>query len=173
MKIRTERKVPKLGVMLVGWGGNNGTTVTAAVLANKLGLSWPTRNGTQEANYYGSLMMSSTVSLGSGPDGRDVYVPFHDLLPMVHPNDIVLDGWDISSLDLAAAMARARVLEPALQDQLRPHMEKMKPRPSIYCPDFIAANQSERADNLMSGSKSEQVEQIRKDIRDFKALVFF
>lgn len=115
MKIRTERKIPKLGVMLVGWGGNNGTTVTAAVLANKLGLSWPTRNGTQEANYFGSLMMASTVSLGTGPDGRDVYVPFHDLLPMVHPNDIVLDGWDISSLDLATAMARACVLEPALQ----------------------------------------------------------
>lgn len=31
--------------MLVGWGGNNGTTVTAAVLANKLGLSWMTKTG--------------------------------------------------------------------------------------------------------------------------------
>lgn len=47
-------------------------------------------------------------------------------------------------------------------------MSKMKPRPSIYCPDFIAANQSERADNLISGSKREQVDQIRKDIRDFR-----
>jgi myo-inositol-1-phosphate synthase len=26
---RTARKVPKTGVMIVGWGGNNGTTVTA------------------------------------------------------------------------------------------------------------------------------------------------
>lgn len=101
--------------MLVGWGGNNGTTVTAAVLANKLALSWPTRNGHQDANYFGSVMMSSTVSLGMGPDGRDVYIPFHDMLPMVHPDDIVLDGWDISSLDLASAMERARVLEPSLQ----------------------------------------------------------
>ena len=114
-------------------------------------------------------MMSSTVSLGMGADGRDVYVPFHDLLPMVHPNDIVLDGWDISSMDLASAMSRAQVLEPALQDKLRPHMEKLKPRPSIYCPDFIAANQSDRADNLISGTKKEQVEQIRRDIRDFRA----
>lgn len=60
-------------------------------------------------------MMSSTVSLGMGPDGRDVYIPFHDMLPMVHPDDIVLDGWDISSLNLASAMDRARVLEPSLQ----------------------------------------------------------
>jgi myo-inositol-1-phosphate synthase len=35
-EFRTKRKVPKLGVMLVGWGGNNGTTLTAGVLANKL-----------------------------------------------------------------------------------------------------------------------------------------
>lgn len=26
---RTKRKVPKTGVMLVGWGGNNGSTITA------------------------------------------------------------------------------------------------------------------------------------------------
>ncbi len=34
-EFRTERTVPKLGVMLVGWGGNNGTTLTAGILANK------------------------------------------------------------------------------------------------------------------------------------------
>jgi myo-inositol-1-phosphate synthase len=32
---KTNTKVPKLGVMLVGWGGNNGTTFTGGVLANK------------------------------------------------------------------------------------------------------------------------------------------
>ena len=37
--------MPRLGVMLVGWGGNNGSTLTAAVLANRLRLSWPTRTG--------------------------------------------------------------------------------------------------------------------------------
>lgn len=45
MTFRTERHVPRLGVMLVGWGGNNGTTVTAAVLANRLGLTWRTKTG--------------------------------------------------------------------------------------------------------------------------------
>uniref|UniRef100_A0A674GHK0 inositol-3-phosphate synthase n=1 Tax=Taeniopygia guttata TaxID=59729 RepID=A0A674GHK0_TAEGU len=164
---RTGRQVPRLGVMLVGWGGNNGTTVTAAVLANRLGLSWMTKTGRKTANYYGSLLQASTVCLGTGPSG-DVYVPFRDLLPMVHPNDIVFDGWDISSLNLAEAMRRAEVLEWPLQEQLWPHMEKMKPRPSIYIPQFIAANQEERADNVLSGSMAEQVEQIRRDIRDFK-----
>uniref|UniRef100_A0A493T2J0 Inositol-3-phosphate synthase n=1 Tax=Anas platyrhynchos platyrhynchos TaxID=8840 RepID=A0A493T2J0_ANAPP len=31
------------------------------------------------------------------------------------------------------------------------------PRPSIYIPEFIAANQEERADNVLRGSKAEQV----------------
>ncbi|NWH74913.1 INO1A synthase, partial [Piaya cayana] len=164
---RTGRHVPRLGLMLVGWGGNNGTTVTAAVLANRLGLSWMTKTGRKKANYYGSLLQASTVCLGTGPSG-DVYVPFRDLLPMVHPNDIVFDGWDISSLNLAEAMRRAEVLDWPLQEQLWPHLEKMKPRPSIYIPEFIAANQEERADNVLRGTMAEQMEQIRRDIRDFK-----
>ncbi|KAM9842072.1 inositol-3-phosphate synthase 1-B-like [Aulostomus maculatus] len=166
MTFQTERHVPRLGVMLVGWAGNNGTTVTAAVLANKLGLTWMTKTGVKKANYYGSLLQASTVSLGSGLEG-EVNVPFSDLLPMVHPNDIVFDGWDISSMDLGRAMTRAQVLDWSLQEQLRPYMSSMKPRPSIYIPEFIAANQESRADNVLTGTIAEQVEQIRADIRDF------
>ncbi|XP_074547395.1 inositol-3-phosphate synthase 1-A-like [Halichoeres trimaculatus] len=166
MTFCTERRVPRLGVMLVGWGGNNGTTVTAAVLANKLGLTWRTKTGVKKANYYGSFLQASTVCLGSGLEG-DINVPFRDLLPMVHPDDIIFDGWDISSLDLGRAMERAQVLDWSLQEQLRPHMSCMKPRPSIYIPEFIAANQESRADNVLTGSMAQQVEQIRADIRDF------
>ncbi|KAM3870960.1 inositol-3-phosphate synthase 1-A-like [Diretmus argenteus] len=166
MTIHTERRVPKLGVMLVGWGGNNGTTVTAAVLANRLGLTWRTKTGVKSANYFGSLMQAATVSLGLGPDG-EINVPFRDLLPMVHPDDIVFGGWDISSMDLGSAMERAEVLDWSLQEQLRPHMSGLKPRPSIYIPEFIAANQESRADNVLTGTMAEQVEQVRADIRDF------
>lgn len=64
-------------------------------------------------------------------------------------------------------MERARVLDYGLQEQLRPYMQDLKPRPSIYCPDFIAANQKGRADNLLTGTKQEMMEKIRSDIRDF------
>ncbi|XP_058472212.1 inositol-3-phosphate synthase 1-A-like [Solea solea] len=167
MTFRTERHVPQLGVMLVGWGGNNGTTVTATVLANKLGLTWRNKTGVKKANYFGSLLQASTVCLGSGLEG-EVNVPFRDLLPMVHPNDIVFDGWDISSMDLGSAMERAQVLDWSLQEQLRPHMSQIKPRPSIYIPDFIAANQESRADNVLTGTLAKQMEQVRADIRDFR-----
>jgi myo-inositol-1-phosphate synthase len=42
-KIETGRKVPKLGVMLVGLGGNNGSTLVAGILANKHKMTWPTK----------------------------------------------------------------------------------------------------------------------------------
>ena len=65
-------------------------------------------------------------------------------------------------------MERAQVLDYNLQQQLRPYMEEMRPRPSIYYPDFIAANQAERANNVINGTKWEQLQQIRQDINDFK-----
>lgn len=60
---------------------------------------------------------------------------------MLNPDNLVVDGWDISSLDLGTAMQRACVLDRALQEQLLPLMSKYKPRASIYVPDYIAANQ--------------------------------
>ncbi|KAI0495924.1 hypothetical protein KFK09_022231 [Dendrobium nobile] len=115
-EFKTDTRVPKLGVMLVGWGGNNGSTLTAAV----------------------------------------------------NPDEIVFGGWDISNLNLADSMTRAKVLDIDLQKQLRPYMESMAPLPGIYDPDFIAANQDSRANNVIKGTKSEQVQQIIKDIREFK-----
>ncbi|KFY22131.1 hypothetical protein V493_06826 [Pseudogymnoascus sp. VKM F-4281 (FW-2241)] len=169
---KVERAVPKVGMMLVGLGGNNGTTVTAGIIANRRNLTWPTREGDRTANYYGSVTMASTMKLGTdAKTAKDVNIPFHDVLPMVHPNDLVVGGWDISSMNLADAMDRAAVLEPTLKAMVNKEMAAITPLPSIYYPDFIAANQEDRADNLIAGSKAcnEHVEKIRKDMADFKA----
>lgn len=167
---KTETTVPRLGVMLVGWGGNNGSTVTAGIIANRQKMTWKTKSGEKKANYFGSITQASTVRLGSGPSGEDVYIPLKDVLPMVSPNDLVIGGWDINGADLATAMRRAEVLDITLQDQLVEEMSKMKPLPSIYYPDFIAANQEDRADNLIPGRVAswEHVEKLRADIRSLK-----
>lgn len=87
-----------------------------------------------------------------------------------------MTGWDISSRNLADAMWDACVLDSNLQEQLRPHMEKMRPRPSIYCPDFIAANQADRADNLLKGRELcvhkcilNQTVKLTENIQTYKA----
>jgi len=62
--IKTEKAVPRLGVMLVGLGGNNGSTFVAGILANKRQLSWRTKNGEQKANFFGSFTQSATTHVG-------------------------------------------------------------------------------------------------------------
>ena len=52
LTFRTKCRVPRVGCMLVGWGGNNGSTVTACVLANKIKLKWRTKEGMQVQNLY-------------------------------------------------------------------------------------------------------------------------
>ncbi|XP_070503970.1 inositol-3-phosphate synthase isoform X1 [Chironomus tepperi] len=167
--VRTERKVPKTGVMLVGMGGNNGSTLIASLEANRSKMFWRTKDGIQNANWFGSITQSSTVLLGSDINFQDVYIPMNQIVPMVNPNDIYVDGWDISSLNIGDSMKRAKVLDLNLQDQLYAKLSQIIPRPSIYDPDFIAANQADRADNLIHGTKYEQFMKIREDIRDFKS----
>ncbi|KAJ7931414.1 hypothetical protein B0H13DRAFT_1958016 [Mycena leptocephala] len=83
----------------------------------------------------GILMM-----IGLGGNNGSTYV-----LPMVHPNDLVLGGWDISGLSMDKAMERAQVLDYDLQ------------------------RQEARADNLIPGEdKQVHLEHIRADIRKFK-----
>jgi len=168
-QFKTELNVPKVGLMMVGWGGNNGSTLTASIIANRRNITWRTKDGVKSPNYFGSVVQASTLKLGVDANGNDYYIPFNHILPMVHPNDLVLGGWDISSFNLAQAMERAQVLDYDLQRQVSPELELLKPLPSIYYPDFIAANQSDRADNLIPGNnKQEHLEHIRKDIRKFK-----
>ena len=159
----------RVGLMLVGWGGNNGSTLTASLLAHQNNVSWKSRRGVEKPNFYGSLVMASTVTLGNDEEtGKEVTAPMFQLAPFVDPRNLVVGGWDISSMNLADACDRAQVLEPTLIDALKFNMQGLKPLPSIYDPTFIASNQSDRADNVIPGTKSDQVEQVRKDILDFK-----
>lgn len=168
LSFRTERKVPRLGVMLVGLGGNNGSTLVASILANREGISWETKTGPQTPNYFGSITQCSTIRIGADENGDDFFVPLKSLLPMVDPNEIVFGGWDINSANLSDAMERAMVLDYDLQRQLKPLLREIKPLPSIYDADFVAANQAERANNCLDGSKQQMLDQVRFDMREFK-----
>ena len=131
--------------MLVGLGGNNGSTFVAGILANKKKLKWETKQGQMSANFYGSLTQSGTVHVGYKYDEKfnqmqDVFVPFNNLLPMVDPCEFIIDGWDISGLNLYESCRRAKVLEPDLINQLKEDLEKIKPLPAAFNGDYIAGN---------------------------------
>ncbi|KAH3667001.1 hypothetical protein WICMUC_005348 [Wickerhamomyces mucosus] len=168
---------PKTGLLLVGLGGNNGSTLVSAIEANKQAISFNTKEGEIKPNYYGSVTQSSTIKIGVDSEGKDFYVPFNSILPFVNPNDLIIGGWDINKDDLSKAAIKAKVLDFDLQSKLSKTLKKYKPLKSIYYPDFIAANQNERANNVLNVTKSGDVdlnsklanlEQIRSDIKNFK-----
>ena len=167
-EFKTETKVPKVGVMFVGLGGNNGTTATVGVLANKKKLQWETKRGEVKANYHGSLTQCSTTWLGQDDKGNTYVAPFKALLPMVNPDDLVISGWDISKLNMYEATKRAKVLEPTMYNQLKDELEKMVPLPAIFDLGFVAPNQENRADNVIKGTKQEQMDEVRKQMREYK-----
>uniref|UniRef100_V5GI20 inositol-3-phosphate synthase n=1 Tax=Ixodes ricinus TaxID=34613 RepID=V5GI20_IXORI len=177
MTFRTKRRVPKLGVMLVGWGGNNGSTVTAATLANRMALSWRTKKRHPESQLPGLNNSSVDGEPGHGPRGRGSTCPLKDLLPMVNPNDVVFDGCDISSANLAQAMRRAKVLDvQTYRTNSGPTMEERIERPTDRgntSNNRVCGRQpgGEGTDNVIPGTKKEQPDRIRADIRDFSKKV--
>lgn len=154
--------------MLVGWGTKTGAAVTATVLANKLGLINKDQSQREHTNYVGSITQSTTVMLGLTNGGTEVNVPLKDLLPMVNPNDIVFDGWDLCSFNLAESLERVETINEGLKHQLHHEMKQMKPRKSILNRDFLPTKENISVDNVLPGTREEQMTQIRKDINDFK-----
>lgn len=87
---------------------------------------------------------------------------------MVNPVDIEITGWDISNKNLFDSCKRAGVLEPDLLNQLKDNLSQIVPLPAAFNPEYVAANQSDRVDNIITGTNSEIIAHIRKDIQDFK-----
>ena len=79
-EMKTMRKVPKTGLRLVGWDGNNGTTLTAGIHANENHISRVTKDGVQHPDSSGSVTQASTVNVGTC-DGEEVNVHLKELVP--------------------------------------------------------------------------------------------
>jgi len=170
-EFKTSKKIEKVGVLLIGLGGNNGTTLTGGIIANRENLEWNNKTGILKPNYYGSITQSSTTLLGiNNKTNKQIYVPLKHLIPMVNPNNLIIHGWDINNDNLYLAMKKAQVYDYNLQIKLKPYMENIIPLPSIYYPDFIAANQYDRANHILKGQHSclEHLNIIRSNIKEFK-----
>ena len=89
---KTERIVPKTGVLIVGLGGNNGTTVTGALLAHKLAYSG-IQKSPRKPDFLGSITQASTCKLGIDKQGNDIFVPMKNMVPLVPQRTLLsVDG---------------------------------------------------------------------------------
>lgn len=173
-KFKVDLSKPKsLGILLVGLGGNNGSTLFSTVKCLQNNISF--HNGkfdTTKEPLYGSMTQCSTIKLGVDAQGNDVFVPFKDILPMMDPSSFIVHGWDINNSNMAEAIERSQVLQYDLIQNLKPFVEKTRPMPSIYYPDFIALNQNDRVNNISNSTQDPQkwqdLQRIRNDIKTFK-----
>lgn len=134
-------------------------------------MSWRTRTSVQVPNCNGSMTQCAVAYLGEF-ENTPVHCPVKELAPLMSMEQIVMGGWDINAMNIYESTLRAQVLQPEFIDKIRPEVEQMKPLPSVYYADFIASNQSDRADNVLpmpeTGCKWDHVETVRAQIREFK-----
>mmetsp|Transcript_14494 Transcript_14494/g.28996 ORF Transcript_14494/g.28996 Transcript_14494/m.28996 type:complete len:496 (-) Transcript_14494:1516-3003(-) len=156
------------GILIVGLGGNNGVTLLAGQIANRLNLSWETSTcGRISANWYGCL----TQIPPRGIHGRGV--GFQGRIPgLASANEAVVGGWDIRPTQLGQALYDCRVLEPDLVRQVREEMDKVEIMEGVWDPSFIGESQHDTATHVVSGednaSTRTRVERIRSDIRKWR-----
>jgi myo-inositol-1-phosphate synthase len=140
--------------MLVGLGAVS-TTFIAGVIAVRKGIAPP----------IGSLTQMGTIRLGKRTEGRSPLIK--DLVPLASLDDLVFGGWDIFGDNCYEAAKTAGVLEAALLEQVRPELEAIRPWPAVFDRRYV-----KRLDgpNVKRGAnKRELAEQLRADIRAFKA----
>src|SRR3954470_10622324 len=144
----------KLGILLVGLGAVSTTTI-AGVIAIRKGLAKP----------IGSLTQMGTIRLGKRTEKKSPKI--NEFVPLAGLDDLVFGGWDIFEDNCYAAARTAGVIEPALLEQVRPELEKIRPWPAVFDQRYV-----KRLDgpNVKKGkNKKDLAEQVIADIRKFKS----
>eukprot|EP00526_Cylindrotheca_closterium_P011966 CAMPEP_0113632874 /NCGR_PEP_ID=MMETSP0017_2-20120614/17096_1 /TAXON_ID=2856 /ORGANISM="Cylindrotheca closterium" /LENGTH=473 /DNA_ID=CAMNT_0000543465 /DNA_START=14 /DNA_END=1435 /DNA_ORIENTATION=+ /assembly_acc=CAM_ASM_000147 len=154
----------KIGILVVGLGGNNGVTMVAGFLANNQKLEWETgaAGRVSAPNWNGCITQLPPKGGGVGFQGR---------YPLANATNAAIGGWDIRSTPLGDALYNSRVLDYDLVRQVREEMNSMDIMKGVYDASFLGESQHETAKHIVTGLDSffDKVEHIRKDIRGFIA----
>jgi myo-inositol-1-phosphate synthase len=145
----------KLGVLIVGLGGAVSTTFVAGLFNINKGYGKPV----------GSLTQLSTIRIGQREENNFPFIK--DFVPLAEPKDLVIGGWEIRQSNCYEAAMEARVLEPKDIEPVRKELEAVEPMPAVFDKYYV-----KRLDGtfIKSGSsKYDLMEQLRDDIRSFKA----
>ena len=143
----------KLGVLLPGFGAV-ATTFVAGVEAARQGLAEP----------IGSLTQMNTIRLGKRTDGRTPLI--RDFVPLAGLDDLVFGTWDPIPDDGYASALNAGVLRKEDHlDPIKDFLSTVEPMAAAFSTDYVKKLDGP---NTKSGTKKEQAEELRADIRSFK-----
>jgi myo-inositol-1-phosphate synthase len=144
----------KLGILTPGLGAV-ATTFMAGVENVRRGRAKP----------IGSLTQMATIRLGKRTDNRAPLI--RDFVPLAKLDDIVFGAWDPIPDDAYTAAKKAGVLEDRDLEPVADFLRAIKPMPAVFDNHYVTRI---NGDNVKKGkTKRDLAEQLRQDIRDFKA----
>ena len=143
-----------LGVLLVGLGAVS-TTFIAGVEAARRGLNRP----------IGSLTQMNTIRLGKRTDNRTPLI--RDFVPLAGLDDLVFGAWDPIPDNAYKSAKVCGVLRPEDVDPLADFMRGIEPMPAAF--DRAYVKKLDGSNVKTGANKRELAEQLREDIRRFKA----
>ncbi|HSU95492.1 MAG TPA: inositol-3-phosphate synthase [Gemmatimonadaceae bacterium] len=144
----------RLGVLTPGLGAV-ATTFMAGVESVRKGHSKP----------IGSLTQMATIRLGKRTEQRSPLIK--DFVPLSELDDIVFGAWDPIPDDALTAARKAGVLEEKDLAPIADFLSSIKPMPAVFDNKYVTRI---NGSNVKKGkTKRDLAEQLRQDIRDFKA----
>ena len=143
----------KLAVMSVGLGAVTTTFITGTLMYRK-GFTVPG----------GSVIEMAKIRVGRGEAKQ--YKKITDIVPVAPMQSLEFAAWDIFEENAYQAALHADVLKQRDIDPVREELEAIKPLTAAFDKNFVTRLQG---DNVKQGTRWELVEQLRADIRNFKA----
>ena len=162
----------KIGILIVGLGGNNGVTLLAGHIANSQQLSWetggvPGKGRVTAPNWGGCITQLAPKGQHGGVGFRGLYEGLADA------GNAAVGGWDIRPTPLGDALYESRVLDYDLVRQVREEMNAFPILKGVYEASFLGETQHGTATYIVPTTTAttywDLVEHLRKDIRTFQA----
>jgi myo-inositol-1-phosphate synthase len=144
----------KLGVMVVGLGAVSSTFMTGVLMTRK-GLAKPV----------GSMTQYDKIRVGQGADKK--YLKYNEIVPIADLNDIVFGAWDVYPANAYESAINAEVLKEKDINPVKDELEKIVPLKAAF--DHNYAKRLTGNNVKQCKDRWDMTEQIRQDIRDFKA----
>ncbi|HEU4628668.1 MAG TPA: inositol-3-phosphate synthase [Gemmatimonadaceae bacterium] len=144
----------RLGILTPGLGAV-ATTFMAGVESVRRGLSRP----------IGSLTQMATIRLGKRTEGRSPLIK--DFVPLAGLEDLVFGAWDPIPDDALTAARKAGVLDERDIAPIADFLQGIVPMPAVFDQKYVTRLVGT---NVKHGkTKRDLAEQLRQDIRTFKA----
>ena len=153
-KVKIRPAEGKLGILIPGLGAVSTTFIAGVMLARKKVLL-----------PIGSLTQMQAIRLGRRGEKRAPLI--RDFVPLASLSDLEFFSWDIFPDNAYEAALKAGVLSKEHLGMVRGELEKIAPAKAVFDGNFV---RNISGPNVKQGkSKLELAEQLREDIRKFRA----